>query len=212
MIGAYHFANQFKVDQNKQELDAYYDTNDLNKDGYVDFWEESSSPQMRANLEAYSYPWKKVYGPDAIGARLKFMVDREIFFALAQQDNFHKFFNFPSLMQDLITKLSDPQSLRQLIRVFVSQDNDIVYVVHQFTHVPEGGFTNEYFAKLKDPKASKEAGFVKIEPTQVMVGLENMGKAKIDSMMGLSNQTHHIEDFQMKTGPPPKKTKTKKKK
>lgn len=200
LIVLLHIQNSKRVEHNQAQIEVYYDVNDLNKDGWVDFWEERATETMRRNLTTYGYPWEQVLGEDDSGPRLHFMVQRGDILELAKIDGFFKRFNFTELMIDLFNKITDSKSKLQLLRVFVTFDKDIVFVLHRYDEIPDGGFTTDYF----NPPGSLPKGTTpapRLEPSEVHVCIESLSEAKIDAMMGLTDDIYHIENSTLVKGP-----------
>jgi len=209
LIAILHHIGNREAEQRAQQIDAYYDINDLNQDGRVDFWEEQATDQMRRNFKAFGYPWYKVLGQQASGSRLKFLVHRPDFLELAKKEKFHNYFNFPDLMQKYLKKVTAGDSKRQLYRIFITLDNEIVFVVHEYAEIPEGGFTDAFFLPDPKPKKGKSDQPPKKEPDKVILCLEKSSTAKIEPMLGLATDEYHLEQYVLVKGPKKKKKKKK---
>ena len=208
-IALIYFSGEKQDQARDEQIEAYYDERDMNEDGRLDFWEETATESMRLNFKKHGYPWKTVLRPGDSGERLKFMVHREDLVRLAQREGFNKNFSFPDLMTSYFAKLTDPESPMQLRRVFVTLDDQIVFVVHQFPQTPQGGFTQEYFDAAQKTQGDTPAEGQKLEPTEVLICAERLSSSKINDMMGIEDNTYHIEDSILVEGPDKKKKKLK---
>lgn len=225
LIMSVHYVSNKQIIEKQTQIQARIDEKDLNKDGRVDLWEDSATPEMHANFKQFAYPWRKVIGQNATtnGARLKYLVFRKDIIELASKDEFYTHFNFPVLLKKLFPRITDPQSTVQLYRVFVSLDDDFVFFIHRYPSIPENGFNEEFFAvpEPEPPKKTKGQPIqnektdtskpAKMEPIEILICFERLSQNKINDMLKLSSNEYHIENFALVKGPKPEEKKKKKK-
>lgn len=212
------FTRTKQFEERTQEIEQYYDTTDLNRDGRIDFYEETASDEMRKNFKDFGYPWKKVLGPNASGSRLSCVVNRQEVLVLSKRDGFFNLFNFPDIMEPVFNALTSPDSKSQLIRAFVTMDNEIVFLVHYYQNPPTPDF-DELLAEetrkksgtaSKKPDAETTTEPKKLpDPLHVVIFLEQMSETRIENLLGLDTNDYHIEEKVLVKGPEPPQKKRK---
>ncbi len=206
----FRHTGQEKYDQHIRDQEIFYNANDLNKDNRVDFWEAQATQEMKDRLTTYGYPWEEIYGQTPSGSRPRFMVTREVIAELSNRPDFFDYYNFSDLMKTHFASITDPNSKKQLFRAFTTLENKIVFVIHEYASVPEGGYSNQDFEPTPAPKKGKEPAIVqRPEPIKVLICIESLSAPKIDKMMGIEVDEYHIADFKLTKGPEPKKKKKK---
>jgi hypothetical protein len=178
-ILAIHFAGKSELAKSAEQIEAYYDENDLNKDGRVDFWESTATPEMKTNLTNYGYPWKKVLGANSASSQLSFMIDRDVVLRLSTERKFTELFNFPGLMKSHFEGMTSDASLKQLSRAFVTSDNEVVLLVKTYEKAPEGGFSAMFSGPVEN----------RLGPLNTEMFVEALLESRIREMFGLDDGT-----------------------
>ncbi len=197
------FATNYQIEEKVEIVENIIDKSngrfDLDKDGVVDFFESNTTDAMFESLDKYGYPWTKILS-DKMRKRPVFMINRDVVLDLETNRNFHKYFHFPPLMKTYLKKLTSPESKFQLFRVFVTDGDEIVFLIHRFNVIPPGGFTNEMFISL--PKGEEEKKPIP-DPVEILPCMEPLNYSTINEMFGLLDNDYHVENFLLVKGPAP---------
>ena len=197
-----HYVHTKRAEEASQEINQYYEENDLDRDGRVTLWEESATAEQKENLRTLGYPWKST----GASKRIQFVVERDTFIELTKQEGFWKFFYFPDMMEAYFNRITQPDSKVQFMRALVTVDSDIAFVVTEFESPPPPGFA------LSDIEKKKLSFDDKTMPQIIhtIVGLEPKSSSRIREMLKINDEDYHVQGATLTKGPKPKAGKGKK--
>ncbi len=157
---------------------------DFDRDGVLDLWEIQAREKQIRNFKLFGYPWESAYGgKEPTRASLASLPVKEWLELFENNNEVKNAFNFSSVMEDVQKKYTDPDSPRQLDRVFLTMNRDIAFIVKTYSLPPSKWATlsptppseNGKTAKKKDagaPAPPVIEAFVFYEKLKKSEGLE----------------------------------------